>query len=399
LVLGLPGSAVAFGPLSSFGEFGGGAGQLSFPAQMAVAANGDLYVADSGNDRIEVFAGNGTFLRTFGEGKLLEPKDVALDDDGRAFVADSGNHRIDVFSVGGAFLFSFGESGEGELTDPVGIDVDASMFGSTVFVADRVNNDIVSFTPAGAFVDSFGSVASPRDVVVGAGGNLFVADFGNERVDVFSKGGEGPIRSIGAVGEAKLSGPVALVVDELGGIYVADQVAQRVLHFTADGAFLGGFAAEPNVAGVGAACQGNVFAVEEDTLFARIVRFGEPGTPPPPCLEGPQAEPIYSPAPTLPSNKFRFAGLVKNRGNGSAVLYVRVPGPGRVILHGRGFRRVARSVRLAKRVRLPIKPKIPLKRFLKQHGKARIRVEVTFEPTGGIPRTLEKVVLLRRHRD
>jgi hypothetical protein len=364
---------------------------------MAVAANGDLYVADSGNDRISVFAGDGTFLRSFGEGVVQEPGDVALDDDGRAYVADRGNHRIAVFSAGGAFLFAFGEVGEGALTDPTGVDVDASMFGATVYVADSGNNLVVSFTPDGTFIDSFGSVSSPRDVIVGGGGNLFIADFGNERVTVLDKEGDF-IRSIGEGGEGELSGPVALVADGLGGVYVADEVVQRVVHFNDDGGFLGRVAAEPNVAGVGVACQGNVFAVEADTLFARVQRFGEPGTPPPPCVESPAAEPIKVSLQALPSNRFRFAGLVKNRSNGSAVLYVRVPGPGRVDLRGRGFRRLARSVARAKRVRLPVKPKIPLKRFLKRHGKGRIRVEVTYTPTGGVARSIEKVIVLRRKR-
>jgi hypothetical protein len=396
LVLAFPGSAGAFGPLSSFGEFGGGAGQLDSPAQLAVAANGDVYVADRGNDRISVFAGDGTFLRTFGEGLVLEPSDVALDDDGRAYVVDSGNQRVAVFSAAGWFLFAFGDSGEGELTDPVGVDVDASMFGATVFVADSGNNLVAAFTPAGDFIDSFGSVSSPRDVIVGGGGDLFVADFGNERVTVLDKEGDF-VRAIGQVAEGELSEPVALVADGLGGIYVADQAAQRIVHFTDGGGFLGSADAAPSVAGVGVACQGNVFATEAATLLARVVRFGEPGTPAPPCTP-PSGEPIQVSLTPLPSNQVRFAGLVKNRRNGSAVLFVRVPGPGRVILKGRGVRRLARGAGRAMRVRLPIKPKVRLRHFLRRHGKGRIRVEVTFRPVGGVPRSIEKVIVLRRKR-
>jgi hypothetical protein len=109
--------------------------------------------------------------------------------------------------------------------------------------------------------------------------------------------------------------------------------------------------------------------------------------------------PVYTPAGSAGSQRIRFNGLRLNRRNGSAVLFVRVPGPGRVILKGRGVRRLARGAPGAKIVRLPIKPKVRLRRFLKRHGKGRIRVEVTFKPTSGIPRTLEKVIVLRRqHR-
>lgn len=397
VALGLvfPGSAAAFGPLGSFGEFGAGPGQLDAPKQMAVAPGGDLYVADSGNDRISVFAGDGTFLRTFGEGLLSEPKDVALDAEGRAFVADSGNDRIDVLSAAGGLLDEFGE---GELGEPSGVAVD----GSTVYVADTGNERVAAFSAAGTPLAPIEPVPPfpPRDVIVGDDGDLYVADFVNERVDVFTKGGVGPIRTIGGTGsgQGELSGPVALASDGAGGIYVADKTAERVIHFRDDGGFLGIVDAAPNVAGVGVACQGNVLATESDTLFARVARFGEPGTPPPPCTEPHRNEPIAAPLAKLPSNKFHFAGLIKKRSNGFAVLYVRVPGPGKVSLTGRGFRRLSRTARQATTVSLPIKPKVRLRHFLKRHGKGRIRVEVTFTPTGGEPRKREKVIVLRRHR-
>lgn len=106
--------------------------------------------------------------------------------------------------------------------------------------------------------------------------------------------------------------------------------------------------------------------------------------------------PIYTPAPE--AGKIRFNGLRLNRRSGTAVLFVRVFEPGRVILHGRGVRRLGRGAPQAKVVRLPVKPKVRLRRYLKQHGKGRIRAIVTFTPTGGEPRTLEKVIVLRRHR-
>lgn len=389
LVVVFPGSAAAFGQLSSFGEFGSGPGQLDAPKQVVLDSGGNLYVADSGNDRISVFAGDGSFLRAW-MGSMDEPQDVGFGGSGRAFVADSGNHRIDVFTASGGFLFDFGET---ELTNPTGLVVD----GSTVYVADSGNNRIAVFSTAGTPLPSIEPAPpfSPRDVIVGGDGNLYVADFGEESVDVFTKAG-GFLRSLGV---GTLSGPVALASDGSAGIYVADQIDERVEHFSGAGGFLGGFAAEPNVAGVAAACSGNVFAVEESASVARVMRFGEPGTPPPPCTPTSQEpELIVEPVVKLPSNKFHFAGLMKKRSNGFAVLYVRVPGPGKVSLVGRGFRRLSRSARQATTVSLPVKPKVRLRHFLKRHGKGRIRVVVTFMPTGGIPRTQEKVIVLRRHR-
>ncbi len=390
LGLVLPGSAVAFGPLSSFGDFGGGLGQLDSPAQITLGPGGDLYVADSGNDRISIFAQDGTFLKTW-SGSLSEPQDVAFAPNGRAFVADKGNDRVDVLSAAGEPLNEFGE---GELTDPTGIAVD----GSTVYVADAGNERIAVFSTAGVPltpIDPFPIL--PTDVVVGRNGNLFVTDSGNGGIDVFTAEG-GFIRSFGESGPGSLSGPVALALDGSGGIEVADQVAERLVHFSEEGGFLGSFAAEPGVSGVAPACGGNVFATEQATSLARVVRFGEPGAPQPPCAEASQEEPIAAPSLKLPSNRFHFAGVRKNRANGFALLFVRVPGAGKLNLTGRGFRRLSRIARQATTVTIPIKPKVRLRHFLKQHGKGRIRVAVTYTPTGGVPRKLEKVIVLKRER-
>jgi NHL repeat-containing protein len=384
----VPAGASAFGPLASFGELGAGPGQLDAPRQLAVDAGGNVYVADSGNDRVSVFAGDGTFERSFGLGVLDEPQDVALSPGGRAFVADRGDDRVDVFGAAGEFLFGLGE---GKLEDPLGIAVS----GMSVYVADGDGGRVAAFTTSGTFLSSF-SVPLPQDVISGEDGDLYVADGGEEQVDVFTKAGT-LVRTLGEAGAGALSGPVSLAADGSGGLYVADQLEERVVHFTESGSFLGSFAAVPEVAGVAAACGGNVFAAEGDASLARVARFGEPGTPAPPCMST-EPEPIVDPLVRPPSNRFRFAGLLKNRRNGFAVLYVRVPGPGKVKLSGRGFRRLARTARQATKVRLPIKPKVRLRHFLKRHGKGRIRIAVTFTPLGGEPRTLEKVVLLRRHR-
>jgi hypothetical protein len=139
-------------------------------------------------------------------------------------------------------------------------------------------------------------------------------------------------------------------------------------------------------------------------LPAAVLLLALPGGAP--AAGGPSYEeatpgPIYAPAPPAAGLRgFRFDGLRLNRSNGRAVLFVRVPRPGRVILHGRGVRRLVRIARRAKRVRLPVRPKVRLLRYLRRHRKARIRVEVTFKPfDGDIPKTIEKVVVLRhRHR-
>src|SRR5262249_30036336 len=70
---------------------------------------GEIYVVDTGNERVQVFGLDGTFKRAFGghgsePGKLLEPVGIALGKGGRVYVADSGNARISVFASNGTPL-------------------------------------------------------------------------------------------------------------------------------------------------------------------------------------------------------------------------------------------------------------------------------------------------------
>lgn len=387
LVLAFPaGASAEFFRLAEFGEFGAGAGQLDSPAGAAVNADGELFVADSGNDRVSVFAGDGAFLRTIGGG-LSGPRDLALDAGGRVFVADSGNDRVAVFSAGGAFLFAFEEFGEAALSGPTGIAVG----GSLAFVADTGNARIAVFEEDGEFVDQFPTVTPPRDLVVGPEGDLYVLV--EKRVEVYTVGGE-LVRSFGDEGGGKLDSPTALAFGE-GQVFVADDAERFIERFGPAGDYLGGFPVEWDPTGLAVACRGNLFVVEKEVPVALVERFGEIGTPPPPCEA---AVPIGGVAVPF-SNRLRFYRLVRNRRNGSAVLYVRVFAPGRLILHGRGVRRLVRGAPRPMIVRLPVKPKIRLRQFLKRHGKGRIRVEVTFKPQDGAePRTLEKPILLRRKR-
>jgi hypothetical protein len=104
--------------------------------------------------------------------------------------------------------------------------------------------------------------------------------------------------------------------------------------------------------------------------------------------------PVYQPAPRLP--KLRFTGVRLNRGSGTAIVFVRVPGTGRAILHGRGVRRLARFVDQPRQLGLLLRPKVRLMHFLKRHGKGRIRALVTFRPEEGDTTTIERPITLKR---
>jgi hypothetical protein len=110
-----------------------------------------------------------------------------------------------------------------------------------------------------------------------------------------------------------------------------------------------------------------------------------------------------------PSNAFGFGRLARNKHRGTATLAVNVPGPGTLVLAGKGVRaqQAARNAMAGKTVttsgtvKLPIRAKGKAKHKLNQTGKARITVTVTYTPHGEIPgdpnAQSEKIKLIKRH--
>lgn len=97
------------------------------------------------------------------------------------------------------------------------------------------------------------------------------------------------------------------------------------------------------------------------------------------------------------SPRLHFSGFRRNLRSGTAILFVSVPGPGRVILRGRGIRRLARFVGQPRRLRLVVRPKVRLMHYLKRHRKGRIRAAVTFRPhDGSAAETIERPIALKR---
>jgi NHL repeat len=196
-----PGSAAAFGPVSSFGSDGEGAGQLSAPAGIAVAPSGDFYVADEGNDRVDVFSPAGEFLFAFGAGvrpggggvcdegsgcqrgeggsaagALDRPTGIAVSGPGRVYVAEGGNDRVSVFSATGEFLFAFGYR-----VDPTGGNACTADSGCQKGSNLRVPEDLEIFSQEGPE----GALGEPSGVAIDASGHVYVAEAGNSRVSVF----------------------------------------------------------------------------------------------------------------------------------------------------------------------------------------------------------------------
>ena len=130
-----------------------------------------------------------------GDGELNGPASMAFDDEGDLYVSDSRNHRVQKFTRDGRFLGEWGSFGEGdgEFNLPWGITIDHQ---DNVFVADWRNDRVQKFTPDGEFLASYGSSGTelgqfnrPTSVAVDRDDDIYVADWRNNRVQVIGTDG------------------------------------------------------------------------------------------------------------------------------------------------------------------------------------------------------------------
>ncbi|MDE2491034.1 MAG: hypothetical protein KGM24_09300, partial [Elusimicrobia bacterium] len=233
---------------------------FNMPQGVAVDSTSNIYVADTNDDEIQVFSSTGAPLSIVGGRdkwndhddhwdkddtsstatlKLNKPQGVAVDASGDVFIADTNNDRVLEVSATGQVLLSVGR-----MTGKNGRDEDWRHWG----------DDGVQFVPGSAA----GQFNQPTDVAVGAAGNIYVADSQNHRVQKLGPDGTPvlsfdlpPVSSHGddhdddknhedAKNEkaGPLGRPAALALDDAGHIYVADPDGGRALEFDATGQLL-----------------------------------------------------------------------------------------------------------------------------------------------------------------
>jgi len=242
--------------------------QLNFPYGVAVDVVGNLYIADDGNNRvrkvsaggvISTVAGNGTF--GFGgdggpatSAQLYEPSGVAVDVAGNLYIADTANNRVRKVTVAGVISTVAGNgtsgfSGDGgpatsaQLNLPSGVVVDVA---DNLYIADTINNRVRKVTVAGVISTVAGNgtagfsgdggpatsaqLNAPNGVAVDAAGNLYIAD-GNNVVREVTAGAISTVAGNGKIGfsgdggpatSAQLNVPSGVALDAAGNLYIAE---------------------------------------------------------------------------------------------------------------------------------------------------------------------------------
>ncbi len=242
----------------AFGSLGTGNGQLKTPADVAIDASGNLWVADRGNNRIQKFNANGEYLAKFGSagagnGQFNSPASIAIDAKGNIWVADRGNNRIQKFNANGEYLSQFGTvgSGNGQFTagGPEGVAIDAK---GNVWVSDTYKGRVQKFSEAGTFIKVVGSkgpgpgqLGEPTGLDIGPGGNVWIADWQYNRIVVFNENGEF-VRQFGAFGSGngQFMNPDAIDVDPQGNVWVGDQENGRIQEFDQSGNYIAKFGSQ-----------------------------------------------------------------------------------------------------------------------------------------------------------
>ena len=405
------------------GVAGGLGGQMNLPQGVAIGAAGNIYVADSGNNRILQFDDSGNFISAWGvdvdatnpgtnyelcappdtcqagqangqAGGMNTPQGIATDAAGNVYLADTIQNRIEVFNSLGDIQLVFGDNVNvnnpgggyeicgpvtstdcqagavgglgGEMNGPVGVAIDPA---GNIYVGDNGNNRIQRFdqnanwqrtwgmgvnatTPGGGFEictaasgatcqtgsqgGQGGEMDFPAGVATDATGHVYVADAGNERVQRFDSLGNWEIvagkdvnqalptngfevctaesgdicqSGITGTGLGEMSSPEGVATDGAGSLYVADTGNARIQRFdSADivtwGSFgsAGGEMSTPFAVASDAA--GTVYLADESNN--RIQKFAAdlpPGPQPPeePLVVPPAGITPLTPAPTAPS--------------------------------------------------------------------------------------------------
>jgi DNA-binding beta-propeller fold protein YncE len=322
LALGATSAYAIFVQLGQFGSAGSGAGQFQTPVGVAVdQTNGDVYVADSGNVRVQKFSATGAFIAAWGygvtdgtavsqvctttcqagipgsgAGQFQNPTSVAVDSSasassGDVYVGDAGNNVVLKFDTNGHFLATIDgtASPQGHFAVVAGVSVDQS---GNLWVADGSSDFISEYDPAGNFVqqwqDPFGQTVA---IAVDGNAGFVYLIRGSQATERFTLIGADETVIDSGAGVALGLDPATgnLFVSHSGDVAVYDNTGTQIDSFTLS---------TSNVQGLGfGTTTGHLYASDETAN--NVTFYGVPTTPGAPLVQSETATNITETSATL----------------------------------------------------------------------------------------------------
>jgi sugar lactone lactonase YvrE len=226
---------------------------LADPFGVAIADDGTVYFSDAGeSNRIQKIAVDGSVTTLAGgserfadgtgaQASFNTPSGLAIDTDGNLYVADTGNNRIRRVTPQGVVTtlagegtagYADGAAAQARFNGPIGVAVDSE---GNVYVADTYNDRIRKISREGQVtaIGASETFDTPCGVAVASDGSVFVADTGNNQVRKL--GTDGNVTTL-AINQTDLSRPVGLTVTHDGFLYVTEFGRARVIQITPDSA-------------------------------------------------------------------------------------------------------------------------------------------------------------------
>jgi serine/threonine-protein kinase len=228
------------------------AGELKSPAGVAIDAQGNVYVADGGDNLVEKLSSTGKPLADWGSANgrhFSNPTAVAVDGSGNIYVADQSNSRVVKLSATGQIIapWGTGDSGASSLNAPIALALDGD---GNLWVLDASTPPLHELSPQGKLIKQLepGNFSSSifYGIAVDSRGHIYVTPGVSGGVSVFSaSSGSGaypadPISSFGTYGgqHGQLRSPGGIALDQQGDIYVADTGNNRIAVFAPSGRWL-----------------------------------------------------------------------------------------------------------------------------------------------------------------
>ena len=250
---------------SEFGSTGEGNSQFKNPWGIAVGEAEDVFVADSGNSRIEKFSSTGSFIKTFGKkgtktSEFNTPEGVATfnasGEKKNLYIADSENNRI---GIAGQKLES--DTNFAVAKSPASVTAGRTPYGTyeeKLYVVNHTKDEIerypmefgspftgIEYEKFGKEGTGNGQFKAPAGIVVTEGGSIYIVDEGNNRIEEFNSFDEyvGQFGSKGS-GNGQFSAPKGIALSSNAfstDIYVADSGNDRIEEFNESGEYVAQF--------------------------------------------------------------------------------------------------------------------------------------------------------------